>query len=315
MKGTRIAILTAVTALAAQKAGAQGDAYFAHYYDMQTHFNPAAAGKEAKLNISGAYAMSMAGYENAPQTAYISGDMPFATRKTIHGVGLQLMSDKLGLFTTQQIAAQYAMRRRMGRKGWISVGVQLGMLSEKFRGSEVDVADESDPVFSSRTDINGAAFDLGLGVYFQRKNWYAGISGQHLTYPTILLGDKNEMKLKGVYFATGGVNFQLRNPTLKVATSALVRSDFSSYRADVTGRLIYTNEKRMLYAGVSYSPTISVTALVGATFHGVILGYSYEFYTNGVGMKNGSHELCVGYQMDIELCKKGKNRHQTTRTL
>lgn len=315
MKGIKIAILTIVTALAALNASAQSDAYFSHYFDMQTQFNPAAAGKDAKLNISGAYAMSFAGYENAPQTGYISGDMPFATRKIIHGVGLQLWSDKFGLFTNQQIAAQYAMRRRAGKKGWISVGVQLGMLNEKFRGSEVEVNDESDPVFSSKTDVAGAAFDLGFGIYYQRKNWYVGISGQHLTYPTILLGEKSELKVNGVYYVTGGMDFQLRNPTMKIATSALVRSDFTAYRADITGRLIYTHEKRRLYAGIGYSPTNSVTILIGATFHGIQLGYSYELYTNGVGFKNGSHELCVGYQMDVNLGKKGKNRHQTTRTL
>ena len=41
---------------------AQQDASFAHYWAMETSFNPAAAGKESVINVTGAYAMSMTGF-------------------------------------------------------------------------------------------------------------------------------------------------------------------------------------------------------------------------------------------------------------
>ena len=111
--------------LVAMDARGQYDPYFSHYFDMQPSVNPAAAGKEPKLNITGAYAMSMAGFENAPQTALISGDMPFVALKNIHGAGLQLMSDKLGLFSHQRLSLQYALRKRLGG-GWLSVVCNRG---------------------------------------------------------------------------------------------------------------------------------------------------------------------------------------------
>jgi hypothetical protein len=87
------------------------------------------------------------------------------------------------------------------------------------------------------------------------------------------------------------------------------------WRADVTGRLKYTHEKKMMYAGVSYSPTNSVTVLIGGNFHGIHLGYSYEIYTTAINVGNGSHELFVGYQTDLNLFKKGKNLHKSVRLL
>jgi hypothetical protein len=54
---------------------------------------------------------------------------------------------------------------------------------------------------------------------------------------------------------------------------------------------------------------------VGGTFHGIMLGYSYEMYTTALSIGNGSHELYVGYQTDINLFKKGRNRHQSVRIL
>jgi hypothetical protein len=87
------------------------------------------------------------------------------------------------------------------------------------------------------------------------------------------------------------------------------------YRADVGARLKYTNDKKMMYAGLSYSPTNSITVMLGGLFHGISLGYSYEIYTTALSLGNGSHELCVGYQTDLNLFKKGRNRHQSVRIL
>ena len=57
----------------------------------------------------------------------------------------------------------------------------------------------------------------------------------------------------------------------------------------------------------------SVVADLG--FHGFVLGYSYEVYTTAISMANGSHELFFGYQHDINLVKKGKNKHKSVRIL
>jgi len=307
------AILTIVLVLVPFGASAQYDPYFSHYYDMQPVFNPATVGKKDQLNVTGTYAMSLAGFENAPQTFVIAADMPFVALKQIHGVGLQIMNDQIGLFSHQRLTAKYALRKKMG-EGWLSGGFLVGLLNEKWSGSELDVTDTGDKVLA-QSDIDGNGFDLGFGLFYQRKNWYAGISGQHLTAPTIQLGTSNELEVSPMLYATGGMDFQLSNPLLSVSTSALVQSDLTAYRADITSRLIYTFDDKMLYGGLNYSPTNSVTVLIGGKFQGVVIGYSFEAFTNGISIKNGSHELFVGYQTDIDLGKKGKNRHQTTRTL
>lgn len=299
--------------LVSGKVSAQYDPYFSHYFDMQPQVNPATAGKDEKVNVFITYAMTMVGFENAPKTMVLSGDMPFMAIGQRHGVGFQLMSDNIGLFTHQRISGQYSYRKNMFG-GSLAVGIQPGLLTEKFKGSSVDIIDETDPVFS-RSDIDGKTFDLGAGLYYTKGNWWAGISGQHLTYPTVTLGERNEMKIDASYYAMGGMDFQLPNPLMKVRTSAIVRSDLTTYRADVTGRLVYNYDGREFYGGVTYSPTNSATILVGGQFQGVTIGYSFEIYTNGIGIRNGSHEVFLGYQMDVNLQKRGKNYHQTTRTL
>ena len=174
--------------------------------------------------------------------------------------------------------------------------------------------DNSDPAIAT-TDIKGTGVDFGAGLYYTHKNWYVGMSALHVNSPTVELGETNELEVPATFYLTGGYNIRLRNPFLSIHTSALGRTDGVVWRADVTGRLKYTHEKRMMYAGVSYSPTNSVTAMVGGNFHGIQLGYSYEIYTSAINLGNGSHVLFVGYQTDLNLFKKGKNLHKSVRLL
>ena len=143
-------------------ASAQQEPSFSHYWAMETSYNPAAAGKESKLNIAGAYAMTLTGFEHAPRTMYIGADMPLMLLNSYHGVGAQLMSDRIGLFDHQRLALQYAYKHRM-LGGMLSVGVQVGMLSEKFKGSELDLEEKEDPAFST-TDVSGTALDVSRTI-------------------------------------------------------------------------------------------------------------------------------------------------------
>ncbi len=294
---------------------AQYDPSFSHYWAMETSFNPAAAGKDPMLNVNGVYNMSMTGFENNPKTMYIAADMPFYALKSYHGVGAQIINDEIGLFSHKKLNIQYAYRFRMFG-GMFSVGVQGGLLSENFDGSKVDLPEENsnDEAFS-KAEVTGTGFDLCAGLYYKHRNWYVGLSSLHLTAPTVELGETNELEVSRSYYFTAGYNIQLRNPFLMVQTSVLGRSDGVAYRGDVTARLKYTHDKKVMYAGLSYSPTNSVTLLIGGHFHGVMFGYGYEAYTGAIGLGHGSHELFVGYQTDINLFKKGRNRHQSVRLL
>ena len=291
----------------------QYDAAFAHDWAMEPSFNPAAVGKETKLNVTAAYAIDMAGFENNPNTMYAAADMPFVFLKGVHGAGVQFMNDKLGLFSHQKLGLQYAPKFKLFG-GTASVGVQIGMLSEKFDGSGLDLGDSNDPAFTT-SEVNGNALDIGAGIYYVHGDWYGGLSAQHLTAPLINLGETNELQIDRTYYLTGGYNIKLRNPFLSIKPSLLVRTDTKVYRADISGRLVYKTDEKLMYAGLGYSPSTSVTFMVGGSFHGFVLGYSYEVYTSAISAANGSHELFLGYQHDINLITKGKHKHKSVRIL
>ena len=291
----------------------QYDPAFSNYWAMEPFFNPGSVGKNSKINFVAAYALDFAGFEHNPRTMYVGADMPVHLINDYSGVGISFMNDQIGLFTHKKVALQYAYKHKLFG-GTISYGLQLGMLSETFDGSGLDLNEQSDPAFST-SSINGNKIDVSIGLYYLNKDWYGGLSVQHANAPLIKMGETNELQIDRTYYMTCGYNIKLRNPFVTIQPSLLERTDGKAYRTDITGRLVYTNEEKVMYAGVSYSPSNSATVLIGGSFHGINLGYSYEIYTSALSIGNGSHELVLSYQTEINLGKKGKNKHKSVRIL
>ena len=299
--------------MASLEMQAQYDPSFSHYWAMEPSYNPAAAGKQNKLNVVGAYNMSLVGFEHNPRTMYISADLPFQFIGMTHGVGVQMVNDDIGVFSHKKFSVMYAPKLKL-LGGVLSIGVQPAMLSENLKGSELDFDEKGDLAFPT-SDATGTAFDLNAGLYYQQKSWYAGASVQHILSPRIEIGETNELDVDMSYYFTAGCNIRLKNPFFTIQPSIMGRSDGVGYRADITSRLTYAFEERLMYVGAGYSPTNSVTLYVGGKFHGVMLGYSYEYNTTVKSLGNGGHELFVGYQTDVNFQKKVRNRHQSVRLL
>ena len=138
---------------------------------------------------------------------------------------------------------------------------------------------------------------------------------QHVTSPTVTMGETNELKVKALYNLTAAYNIRLRSPLFTITPSTMLRYDGSAFRADITARLQYAHQRKRLYCGLGYSPQHSVTGFVGGMFHGVDLGYSYEANTSGMGLGAGQHEITLGYRLDLNLGKKGRNLHRSVRWL
>ncbi len=303
-----------VWAVMAVTASAQWDVQFSDYTRLKSFYNPAVSGIDGKLNVVGAYSLQMAGYENAPTTMYFGADLPVYFLSPRHGAGVSLLSDQIGMFKTQKINLQYAYNMKLGKQGRLAIGVQGAMLSETIDPSDVELEDSSDPAFPS-SESKGSGFDVGAGLYFHHPKVWAGLSAQHLLSPKLEIGERYEVEIAPMYYLMGGCNIKLKNTFLTLQPSLLVQTDLQSWREDVQCKLTYEYDGKKLFGGLGYSPETSVTFMVGGDFHGVSLGYSYQMYTSGIGLQNGSHELVVSYQTDLDLFKKGRNKHKSVRFL
>ena len=293
---------------------AQQDPAFVHYWEIEPQWNPAAAGRSDQLSVNAIYQLHALGYDDAGGTMYAGADMAFQLGKTRHGVGLVFQNDEFGLFSNKRFSVQYSYHFKLAG-GRMSIGVEGDMVQESVEGSKADLADSGDPAFPS-TDVNGSRFDLGAGIYYNhRDKWWAGLSVLHATAPEILVGDIYKYEVKRLYNFSAGYNIKLKSPFFKVIPSTMLRYDGADFRADITGRVVYQRENKLLYAGASWSPQHSATLFVGGSFHGIQIGYAYEANTSGMGLEAGNHEIILSYRMPIDLQKHGKNVHKSVRWL
>ena len=309
----RKTILTLCAVLSAVAARAQFDTHFTHYWALQGYYNPASAGLSGRLNLYGTYAMQMAGYTNAPATMLIGADMVLPTERKNHAVSANLYNESIGLFTNQRLFAGYSYRFKLWG-GRMAVGVNMGSLEQKFDGSKVEAEESTDAAFPS-SEVDGMGFDLTAGVHYAHRLFYAGLAMMHVTAPTIELGETHEIKVDPTYYFRGGCNIQLKNPLLSIQPSMQVMTDLQAWRADLTVRGTYTYDEKRYYVGLTYSPMTSVAILLGGEINSVSFGYDYELFISGVGLIHGSHDLYVGYVMDLDLFKKGRNKHKSIRIL
>lgn len=92
-------------------------------------------------------------------------------------------------------------------------------------------------------------------------------------------------------------------------------TDLVSWRADFTAKGTYSYNEKDYFAGFTYSPQTSVALFLGIGFMDFTVSYAYEIFTSGVGAKNGNHDIFIGYAMNLDIFKKGKNRHNSIRIL
>ena len=319
-KIVRRAVIVVLIATIGQVVKAQDDVAFTNYWAFQSFYNPAAAGAEGMLNVRAAYRMEMAGFEDGGKTMLIQGDMPmFFLPGQRHGCGVGFLNDMIGLFSLKRIWLQYAYHLPIKKVNRLSFGANLVVMTDAFDGSKVELGEGSSSGGAVPTSsVSGFGFDLDLGLRFSHKDiWTVGASVTHVLGPSISLGDEKRYKIdfSPTIHVIGGHCLRFHRREFALRSSARVMSNMQSWRADITERLCYDGSKGKMYGGVTYSPTISVGMLFGIVFHGVSFGYSYEMYTGGIAIQNGTHELHIGYEYDLTNQKKGRNFHQSVRWL
>lgn len=306
-----------------QTAKAQFDAQFSQYWATTNYYNPAYAGQTDKLNVATSYSQQLSGFENAPKTMYFGVDAPFKFLGVRQGAGAIFVNDKIGFFTNQAFGLQYSAKLKLWG-GSLGIGLQGGIVSVGFDPSGVSVYDdESRGIISSNINdeaiptskVSGTKIDAAAGLFYTHPLFYAGLSATHFLSPVVAWGDTHEFEMSPLYYLTGGCNIKTKNPFLSLQPSFLLKSNMDEYKLDITGRATYNYKEKELCGGLSYSPGTSVTFIVGGMIKNVRLSYSYELFTNGIGATNGSHDIVLGYSMDMNFGQKGKNKHKSVRIL
>lgn len=286
------------------------------YWSVPTLYNPSLAGKDTLMHISVMDRMQWVGVDGAPQTFFASVDMPFKLKQKKCGVGLTATNDKAGLFTTTNIAAQFAYNIK-SKYGRLALGLQVGMINQGFNAGEIympdgDAWDQSDESIPTST-VSAMSIDLGLGALYEFREFYAGLSVQHLNKATMDLDEYAYSQESRTFYFLGGCNIPVRGTLFLIQPSVLVKTANKATQTDCTLRASYDNR---FWGGVSYRFKDAVVLMVGANIQSFRIGYAYDIGTSALAkVSNGSHEVMLSYTLNIDLGHQANHIYKSIRIL
>ncbi len=301
-------------------AFAQYDPQFSQNMFNPLPVNAGYAGFSGRTNAVIINRTQWVGIEGAPKTTVVGADMAVNFLKNKGGVGLVVMNDEIGFFQNITIQGVLAQRYDLG-EGELGVGVNLGLVNQSFDGSKVILkpaagGDYHQPTdqFVPTTDVNGFAFDMGLGAWYSRPDYYLGFSILHLFAPKPNFKEELDVYIPRSFFLTGGYNYKFWEKPIELQPSVFLKQSAGSWQMDLNVNLMF---QQKYWTGLTYRLQDAIVLFAGMELKsGIKIGYSYDITTSALSKagSNGSHEVMVGYTFDISTEKREK-RYKSVRYL
>jgi type IX secretion system PorP/SprF family membrane protein len=295
-KGILLAIVISI--LIFQQGAAQQYPVFTQYYFNELVLNPAYAGSHVQLSATAMYRNQWVNFPGAPKTFHITSHTSLMKNKI--GVGFMINHDEIGVYNNEHIYANYAYKIHFA-EATLSMGLQAGFNLLGADYSKLDLQNPGDPMFANA--INQFKPNFGAGLYFSKKNFFAGFSIPFILNNAVL-SSVNEIaggiKEARYYMLRGGTVLPLtRDKKVKINPSTLIRmQEGQPMSFDVNNAFIFYD---VFSIGTSYRLGDSFITFIDLKlsdkFH---FGYSYDLTTSSIsGFSNGSHEFMLNYRTVI----------------
>ncbi|WP_276349268.1 type IX secretion system membrane protein PorP/SprF [Daejeonella sp. JGW-45] len=270
---------------------------YSEYMFNTFEINPAYAGGRDAIQITTMFRKQWTGFKTAPQSTFLSVDMPVTDKRI--GLGLKIVDDRDEITKTVGAQGAYSYKIPLGDYSALAFGLQAGAMNFKSDFTEVDVIDPNDPSFSQV--VNSVKVNFGTGAFFNTENFFVGLSIPNLIKQNL---KKNSIDNPGdikqnthIYFNTGYV-FHL-NDDFVVKPSVLVRGLVGSpVSVDVNTNLWIAD---MLSLGASYRNKSAIVGIINLrVLPELYMGYAYDHSISRLNIiAKGSHEVILRYEIPI----------------
>ena len=307
-KHIKILMLLAVMLFAYQKSIAQTEPMYSQYMFNMLGVNPAYAGSREASGFNFFQRSQWIGLQGAPQTTSFSFDQSMLNKKA--GWGIQFYDDKIGVEKADGINIMGSTRIQVSENGILSGGLSLGLMN--YRIDLMNVTGRftpNDPAFYS--NLNKWMPSLGLGVFYNTDNFYAGVSipnilKSRLTAFDLIRSGLQKVNQKHIFLTTGIVipineDLKLKPSTMiKMVEGAPIEADFNTniWLRDIIG------------LGVSYRTGDAVIGMAEIQANqNLRFGYAYDMTISPLKFYNtGTHEIMIRYEIG-----NFKNKIKSTR--
>lgn len=276
---------------------AQQDPHYTQYMYNMSVMNPAYAGSKENLSMGLLYRKQWVEIEDAPTTGTFFGHAPVG--KNV-GMGLSVISDKIGPVEENNIYADFSYTLNLGGEHKLAFGIKTGLTLHKV-GLYDDVystlPDEFDPAFSENT--SNSYFNIGSGLFYYTNKYYLGFSVPNLMKSKHLDFNGREFGSEvSHYFLTGGYVFDI-NDNVKFKPFFMMKSAFNAPTSlDLSTNFLF-NQKFEI--GATYRLEDSFGAMVNyAITPNLKLGYAYDHIVSDLNVTTpSSHEIILLFDLNF----------------
>jgi type IX secretion system PorP/SprF family membrane protein len=301
---TAIFFFTTYQPLAGQQPG-----HYSLYFMNKMHWNPAYAGLDHSLSITGAFRKQWVGLEGSPSSQNVNAHMPLYIASG--GIGINIENDMLGAERSSSALMAYNYQMPLG-SGILSVGLAGGIIQRALDGRKLRTpeGDYTEPGVIQHNDdllplVEETAtlptFDAGL---FYQSEWLdIGISAKNLVESTADFSTVS-LQLKRNYFAIMDVHLEV-NGSFTLHPSVFVRSDFIQTQTDLGIRVQYNDN---IFGGASLrgynSNSIDAVSIIAGfnLSENLKLAYAYDLTMSDLNVvSNGSHEIMLNFNLNKRI--------------
>ena len=276
---------------------AQQDPHYTQYMYNMSVMNPTYAGSKENLSLGLLHRKQWVEIEDAPTTTTFFGHAPVG--KNV-GMGLSVISDKIGPVEENNIYADFSYTLNLGGEHKLAFGLKTGLTLHKvslFDDVYSTLPDVDDPAFSENT--SNSYFNIGSGLFYYTNKYYLGFSIPNLMKSKHLDFNGREFGSEvSHYFVTGGYVFDI-NDNVKFKPFFMMKSAFEAPTSlDLSANFLF-NEKFEI--GGTYRLEDSFGAMVNyAITPNIKLGYAYDHIVSDLNVTTpSSHEIILLFDLNF----------------
>lgn len=296
-KGIGILVLVII----ANITSAQQDPMYTQYMFNTQSINPAYAGTWESVGFMVLARQQWAGFDGAPQTYNFILQTPLKNEKV--ALGLNLISDKVGLEKRFSILGDYSYLVKVNEKTNLRLGLKGGFTNYSNNLSEYTLYPngQNDPLFQGEIDKKFMP-NFGIGAFMYNKRYYVGLSIPRLVQNEFK-NNFNNFSIQGEirhYYLIAGMVFDL-GEDLKFKPTMLTKATFGAnsgapIEMDFTANFLL---KEKLWLGAMYRTGDSFGFIAQWVFDQKLrIGYAVDFSTTKLqNYNNGSHEIMISYEL------------------
>jgi type IX secretion system PorP/SprF family membrane protein len=276
---------------------AQQEAHYSLYMFNNLQTNAGFAGSRRVTSFNAVYRNQWVGFKGNPRSFLANFDTPLPDNDKL-GLGLSINSQSEGIARRMAVSPSVSYAILHTDASTLRVGINASFRQYRFdlQPSSVNILERQDPTLGTNDSPNFNNMNVGVGLYYDRKNLYAGLSIPNLRQNPLIISENPKSKIKGterrhIYALFGGLFPMGDNENIQLKPSMMVKYVANApFSVDANVSVLF---KKKFMGGLSYRfGSTSGDSVDFITYfqlkENVAVGMAYDFTLSQIGRFNRS---------------------------